>query len=154
MKNLLALLAILLCSLGVRAQSVPATQPFKGANTIVIQTQDSARVALKKFAQCLIQSGNLPESAQSNMGFITSRPTPVGNSVNTTTLTINGAVSEAYPATLTLTGPITYGFMDSKPLSGKATFDGAENAPRKKAFREMERVARLYPAGALHYSQR
>lgn len=139
MKTLLALSALFL-----PFDCVAQSAPLKGANTIVIQTRDSASVALRKLTQSLISTGSIPDNADAKLGYITTRATKIGNTVNPAMLTINGVVSDAYPAVVTLTGMFTYSFMDGPPISAKTSFAGGENGPSKRCFRQMEKAAKAY----------
>jgi hypothetical protein len=82
MKALVLVVALLVAS-EVRAQKAPpagteSATPFKGANTLILHTPDSARVAYNKLAQSLLASGYSLEKTDKELGFIgtTSRPAP------------------------------------------------------------------------------
>jgi hypothetical protein len=80
MKRLL-LASLLLSSVLVIAQQAPgveAAQPFKGANTILLHTPDSAQVAYSKLAKSLLAAGYGLEKSDKELGFIstTARPAP------------------------------------------------------------------------------
>ena len=151
MKSLL-LVALLVASVCATAQTTPA--PFKGANIILIQTPDSANVALKKMASAFVVSGFVPEKLDTELRYLTTRPKTFGKT--TPAVFAYKVLARRTPGggtTLEITGDCTVQ-VDAQPVVtsmqwNKSTTPTQQN---KVCFNEAEKAAKAYLGGVVKYT--
>lgn len=146
MKPLLPLAFLLLFGVPAVAQMQPpppATIPFKKANALFIQTNDSARAAIRKVAGILQERGFAIDRIDYELLSITTKPKPYGASG---LHTMYAMVSMA-PSGLRLTGQ-WHAMVSGIEVTERA---GLTNTASKKAFAELEAVAKAYTGATVRY---
>jgi hypothetical protein len=149
MKKILFILLLIPFLSSAQSQS----EPFKFANTIIIQTQDSSHIALKKIAMILQESGytisKLDKELQSlSTSMKPQTPNYYDLAVSCYAKGSNNAViylSGNYSLQVNYTGAI---------VSDMVVFKGPSFGADKLAFKEMQKVANSYPNATLKYEKR
>ncbi|NVO33273.1 hypothetical protein [Hymenobacter lapidiphilus] len=88
MKTTILLIALVLASLLTQAQAAFAPLPFKGANLILIQTPDSANVALDKIGRALVARGYTIKAFDKQFHTLLTEPLQVRTGAFPTTMTV------------------------------------------------------------------
>jgi hypothetical protein len=144
----LSLLGSLLGRPALAQTEAPA--PFRGANTIVVYTRDSAAVALQKMARLLVVDGYALGQNDPALGYFT---------------TVGKAVGQVTPATYTyrvvaLPGPAGTALRVSgeytipvgpRTISESMFWVKGNLLHAKQCFSAVERVALAYPQGRVAY---
>ena len=152
MKQLILTTIFLLCTLLVRAQGEPA--PFKSANVITVTTTDSAVVALKKIGRALAQQGYMVDRFDKDFLVLVSKPRQLTSYTAPIFLTVRICASETSPATLSVAGNYVMATMfDVKFNTVEYPSHGLRGA-NSITFKELEKIAKLYPDGQLAYEKR
>ncbi|MGY2133657.1 hypothetical protein ACW9KT_15615 [Hymenobacter sp. HD11105] len=148
--KLLALLFALLCSFASLAQT-NQTAPFKGANVIVIQTSDSAHIALKKLTVAFAEHDYVIEPSNSEIIALTSKPRSLpGNAMPVVTV-----MATATQGGIAIRSQYTVTMLGAGTSTGTGQYTGCEKCPNKLVFREGETVAKSYPsAQGIRYEKR
>jgi len=150
MKTLL-LVALLASSICATAQTAPA--PFKGANIILIQTPDSANVALKKMASAFVVSGFMPEKLDTELHSLTTQPKTFGKT--TPAVFAYKVMARRTPGggtTLEITGDCTVQVGLQPVVSSMQWYKGTPTQQNKVCFNEAEKAAKAYLGGVVKYT--
>jgi hypothetical protein len=155
MKHLL-LAGLLLASVPVLAQAPAAEAPFKGANTIVVHTADSAATAYKKIAHILLDAGYTLDRADKDLLFLNtkSKSAPRYNMLHVVRASVKATASGAdiqLKDAFTLPGAAAV----SAIMAGESEtqYRGAQSSTYMVCWNELHRLAALYPSGKLGYLQ-
>jgi hypothetical protein len=126
-------LLLLFVSLGAQAQS--SKQPFKGANTIVVQLPDSGVTAWKRVAQKLNSLGYVIKSSDKDLLTISTeqKATPNAAVYLAPTLMINGS-------TLELRGKYGQPSIPNSPVNIPLEFKGMKGFPAMISWDELTRI--------------
>lgn len=145
------LLFLLLCPfLSVYGQS-PIT-PLHKANTIIIQTPDSATMALRKLATAFVAQGYTVDKLDAQFYTLLMAPKAMDNTYHPV-LTIRATAQPGGNSLVKLMADykVDYG---NTHFSAKAEYAGSESGNNKTAFREMQQAARAaYPNGQISYGK-
>jgi hypothetical protein len=149
------LLAALLLARAAAAQTVPApgaeaAMPFKGANTIVVHTPDSATVALQKLGRLMVVQGYTMDKFDAALGYLATKGKPVGQLTPAVYSYTAVAMKEAGATALYIKG--TYAFPVGARTLTESMFWTKGNLPHaKQCFSAVEKVALAYPAARIGY---
>jgi hypothetical protein len=159
MKYLL-LAGLLLTGAPVFAQGSPAlgpetTEPFKGATSLMVHTQDSANVAYKKLANALLAAGYGIEKSDKELGFISTaaRPAPKYNMLYACKFYVKPTATGSdiqVSGNFTLPGAAAAASF----MAGESTitYRGGANSTLMVCWRAMEQAARsAYPVAPVTY---
>ncbi len=147
MKNLL-LAGLLACFMGAaHAQA----QPKKGDNLVLIQTPDSAGVALKKLVQAFVVQGYTVEKYDGQFYTLTLAPKTLLSTFSPILLARASATNGA-KSTLRLSGEYRAVVMNH-PLNDVVEMKGSEKGIPTSGFRALEKVALTYPGGQVSYGK-
>lgn len=128
-----------------------AAKPMLKANTVVIQTPDSAAVALRKLAQAFVAQGYTVDKLDTQ--FLTLLLAPKILAVKySPAFTVRASATAGSKSTLRLTGEYKATAGDV-PLMNIAQYEGTEWGLNSRCFRAMEKVALTYPAGQIGYAK-
>ncbi|WP_303311231.1 hypothetical protein [Hymenobacter sp. BT730] len=149
-------LAILLflsfSSVGQTKSGLVLATPFKGANTVLVQTPDSAATALHKLGQVLAQEGYTVEKLDREVLTLVCSPKTLV-SLGHPVLVIKATAVAGANSQLALTGDYTI-------TAGKTVFDlhaqynGTTTPDKKTSFGELDSIANAYPNGQVAYTKR
>jgi hypothetical protein len=150
------LAGLLLAAVPALAQTAPVDAPFKGANTIVVHTSDSAAVAYKNIARILLDAGYTLDRADKELLFLNtkSKSAPRYNMMHIVRASIkpSGSGSDIQiKDAFTLPGAAAV----SAIMAGESEtqFRGGQSSTYMICWNEMYRLAALYPNGKLSYLQ-
>ena len=152
------LIALLLGATSAAGQT-PAEQPapFKGANTILIHTPDSAAAAYKKMAAVLLEAGYSVANATPALLSLNTEPqaAPRYNMLHQLRMAVAAAPTGSVihlSDTFTLPGAAAV----SAIMAGSSSteYRGGPSSTFMVCWNEFQRVAALYPAGLLTYTKR
>jgi len=140
MKHLLFIL--LLIPFFSFAQSKTA---FKGANTIIIQTQDSSHQIIKKFIPALSNNGFSVANADKETGVINTNP----KALKSDEIILNALIIEG--SKIVLTGNFKTNYTTA---TSQITFRGMKNSSFLNTWEQMKKVALSYPNATFTYEKR
>ena len=150
--------ALLCLAIPALAQA-PAEQalPFKGANTITIHAPDSATVAYKKMAALLLEAGYSVAHATPALLSLNTEPqaAPRYNMMHQIRMAVAAGPGETLirlSDAFTLPGAAAV----SAAMAGTSTteYRGGNASTFMICWKELQRVAQLYPNTTLSYSKR
>lgn len=130
---------------------VPA--PFKGANTILIHTPDSIDAALDKLARALIVSGIEPDKIDSHIGYLTTKPKPVGQLTPAAFQYRAIASREPGGTLLAITGAYTVQMSLARSMTQPMYWVKGNMLQAKLCFVTIQPAAEAYPGGRVAYLQ-
>jgi hypothetical protein len=116
-------------------------EPFKKANTIVIQTNDDQPDAMQKLVTILTSQGYGIQTAAKDLGVLTT--TAKGFKSGATTLNI-----QVNDKQVILRGSL---FIPGISAPIPIEYKGANNSPAMRGWLEMENVAKAYAGATLNY---
>lgn len=145
MKKIVLALLVSVFSLGASAQTVP---PVKGANTIIIQTTDSASAALKKMARYFVTRGYTIDKIDSELGYFTTAAMRFANNTPAS-YRLKVVASESNPAKLSLTG--SYAHASRYGSTSEYMVFEEKQTYRRYTFLLADEAAKLYTGGVLSY---
>ena len=135
------------------AEGAEMTEPFKGANTILIHTTDSAAVALKKFARALILAGIEPDRIDAEIGYLTTK----GKAIGTLTPAVYAyrvvSTPERGGTVLTISGDYTVRVGLTGGITAPMRWTPGNGNQGKGCFAVVEPAALAYPGGRIWYKQ-
>lgn len=139
---------MLLCGPVALPAQLSGSTPFKGANTIVLYTQDRPVEALRTMQHLLALHGFTIQPVASGQALLAQHELPyqhpiVSFQVLVGTMPDSAALSPG-PATTKL---LLFGFESRIYMENR----GRSTGPRKEAFRQVEAVAKAYPGARLEY---
>jgi hypothetical protein len=144
-------LVFCLLACGLRAAGQVSPTPPKRANAVLVQTPDSAAVALRRFATALVSQGYVIEKLDAQ--FLTLITAPRVIEGQCMQRLIVRAVAAAGPNSgLCISGDYTATIL-GQPYSGIAQYSGENKGCNTSSFRALERAARAYPAGRVSYAK-
>jgi hypothetical protein len=123
--------------------------PFKGANTIVLSTQDRPTQALRTLQHLLVLHGFTIQPIDSGRALLAQHALPHQRPVTSFQIlvgTLPNAAVVAGPATTKL---LLFGFESRISMQNR----GRATGPCKEAFRQVETVAKAYPGARLEYQR-
>lgn len=149
---ILLLLLLSFSSVGQTTSGMILTTPFKGANTILVQTPDSAATALYKLGQVFVQQGYTIEKLDQEALTLVCAPktfVSLGNPV----LVIKATAVAGTNSQLALTGDYTIRAGETV-FALHAQYNGPTPPEKKTTFGELDRLANAYPNGKVAYTKR
>jgi hypothetical protein len=138
----------------LRASGAESPVPFKGANIILVHTTDSMRVAVKNMARALIVAGIEPDKIDSDIGYLTTKPKPVGTLSPATFQYKIVASPEPTGTVLSITGDYTVKVNLVNSLTSTMFWSKGNIAQGRQCFALIEPVAQAYPNGKLGYKSK
>jgi hypothetical protein len=141
---------LLLLEPAVLPAQLSGPTPVKGANTIVLYTQDRPTEALRTLQQLLVLHGFTTQPVDSGRALLAQHALPHQRPVTCFQVLVG-----TMPATAALLpGPartklLLFSFESRIYMQNS----GQSAGPRKEAFRQVEAVARAYPGGRLEYQR-
>jgi hypothetical protein len=124
--------------------------PVKGANTIVLYTQDRPTEALRTLQQLLVLHGFTTQPVDSGRALLAQHALPHQHPVASfQVLAGTMPAAAALPAGPATTKLFLFGFESRIYMQNS----GRSAGPRKEAFRQVEAVARAYPGARLEYQR-
>jgi hypothetical protein len=133
--------------LPVHAQD--ARPPVK-SSIVVVQTPDSAAVALRKVATALVAQGYTVDKLDTQFCTLLMAPKAMAQQYNPV-LTVRAAASPGTNSVIKISGDykVDYG---NTHFTTRAEYAGSETGNNKTAFRELQKAAvAAYPSGQLSY---
>jgi hypothetical protein len=149
MKTILLSLFLFVLSSAAFAQIPTVATPFKGANTVCVQTPDSAVQALRKLATILVAQGYT--IAKVDTEYLTLRTDPRTTPGYSTLLTLKATASPGAASLLAISGEMVVNTMN---YTANNTMQYGGSGFWKATFQEAESAARKYPGGAVAYYRR
>ena len=131
---------------GAIAEGKEMREPFKGANTILIHTPDSAGRALVIFARSLQANGVAVERLDKELLSISTKNVLLTRAAYASEASYLVTASQGPQSVLVIKGQVVGEVLNTKVVF-PAAFKGAEVGTPKAAFRLMERAAVAYPLG-------
>lgn len=150
MKALLLTLALSAQFLTAHGQA-PQAKPKAKDSLVLIQTTDSAVVALKKVATIFVTQGYTVEKLDTQFLTLTLAPKTL-TIKNNPMLSVRASASKGANSILTLTGEYK-AMLGEVALNGLAKFEGVEWGLNSKCFRAIESIALTYPSGQVLYGK-
>lgn len=149
---------LLLASVPALAQTAPpvgqeSTEPFKGANEILIHTPDSTSVALKKLAREMIVAGIEPDKIEPEIGYLTTKPKAVGQLTPASFSYKVVSSSEPGGTLLRITGDYTVKLNMVSSMTNPMYWVKGNLLQAKQCFVAIQPVALAYPGGKVAYRQ-
>lgn len=124
--------------------------PFKGANTIVLYTQDRPTEALRTIQHLLVLHGFTIQPVDSGRALLAQHALPHQRPVTSFQVLVGTIPASAAlisgPATTKL---LLFGFESRISMQNR----GRSTGPSKEAFRQVEAVANAYPGARLEYQR-
>lgn len=127
------------------------SQPQKGDNIILVQTQDSATVALKKLGQLFVAQGFTVERYEPQLNSLVLSPKTLPSTLSPTLLA-RATASSGPNSTLRLFGEYQVRVL-GKPVNDIVEIKGSEKGVPISGYRALQKVAIAYPGGTVSYGK-
>ncbi|WP_152981508.1 hypothetical protein [Hymenobacter sp. AT01-02] len=127
---------------------------MKGTNTIVIQTTDSANVALKEIARSMVLAGYSVKSLDNDLGYMVIEHNIVGGGIttNNTAFVFKAVASPAVAGTLlTLTGDAEIVYNNVNRMTEHMFWAKSNLTWGKQCFTVAEEIAKGYQGAQIGY---
>jgi hypothetical protein len=139
---------LLLFSLTTLAAQLSGPTPGKGANSIVLYTQDRPTEALRTIQHLLVLHGFTIQPVDSGRALLAQHELPNQRPVTSFQILVGTMpASAALVPGLATTKLLLFGFESRIYMANR----GRSTGPHKEAFRQVEAVAKAYPAARLEY---
>lgn len=130
---------------------VEAATPFRGANIILIHTPDSIGPALDKLARVLIVAGIEPDKIDPHIGYLTTKPKPVGQITPAAFQYRAIASREPGGTLLAITGAYTVQLNLARSMTQPMYWVKGNMLQAKLCFVTVQPAAEAYPGGRVAY---
>jgi hypothetical protein len=146
------LLSALLCvSPGKHLAFGQAIKPTPKANAVVIQTPDSAAVALRHLAQAFVAQGYAVDKLDTQFLTLTLAPKTLSGNYSPV-ITIRANASQGVNSTVRIMGDYRAN-AGAIQVAGRAQYVGSTTGTNKIAFSELQKAAFAYPSGKVSYAK-
>ena len=132
-----------------RAQS-EASEPFRGANTIMVHTPDSMNAALNKLARVMVLQGYTIDKLDLPLGYIVTRGKPVGQLTPAVYTYKAVAIQEGKGSALRITGEYTIP-VGMRTLTESMYWVKGNLPHAKQCFVGVQKAALSYAGGHIGY---
>jgi hypothetical protein len=138
------------------ASGQEAEQPFKGANTVVVHTSDSAATAFRNAGRALIASGYSPTQKDSELLYLLTGFRPLSQGATLRVSMRISVTSEPSGSAIAFTGTVASAMADlwvggATPVTGRVEFRPSGN---RRVWDELLRVADACHCGRVAYANR
>ena len=147
MKTLFCL-CLFFCTFRVAGQTA---KPPHQATVVVVQTPDSAAVALRKLATIFVAQGYTVERLDNTFFTLTLAPKLVKN-IYQPMLSVKAVASAGGSSTVRVSG-VWQALVLGAPLTKAASYEGSASGTNRSTFAELQQAANAYPAGVVSYSK-